>query len=60
MKIVHINEIKLQGNDPWTEKFNLCSEYFQKWNDESLSEEERHIYGEMWLQERQSLEMGIY
>jgi len=58
--IKHINEIKLEGNDRFTEQFNLCSEHYQKAQDESLSDEERKKYFELWLHERYRLESGNY
>jgi hypothetical protein len=58
--IKHINEIKLNGDDKFTEQFNLCSDYYQKSQDELLSNEERKNYFEGWLQERYRLESGNY
>ena len=56
----HINEIKLDGDSKFIEQFNLCSEYYQKANDESLPEEEREKYYKLWFEERQRLELGIH
>lgn len=39
---VHINQIRFDGNDRWTNQFNKCSDYFQKSNDMNLSESERN------------------
>lgn len=58
--IKHINQIKLEGKDKFTEQFNLCSEYYQKSEDQSLSVEEREKYSNLWFEERQRLELGIY
>jgi len=58
--IKHVNEIHLDGEDKWTKQFNLCSDYWQKAHDESLSDEERKNYSALWLEERQRLELGIY
>lgn len=57
---IHVNELHLEGDDNWTQQFNLCSEYYQKWNDESLSKEEQDKYGKLWFEERQRLELGIW
>jgi hypothetical protein len=56
---IHINEIKLEGKDKWTEQFNVCSDYYKKSNDESLTPEERKKYFDLWFEERQRLELGI-
>ena len=56
----HVNEIKLEGVDRWTKQFNLCSEYYQKAIDKTLSEAERKKYLDKWLEERQRLELGNY
>jgi len=58
--VIHINEIKLEGNDKFTEQFNVCSDYYIKSNDESLTPEERKKYFDLWFEERQRLELGIY
>ena len=58
--ILHINEIKLEGEDRFTKQFNKCSDYFQKAFDKSLSEEEREENFNMWFDEKQRLELGIY
>jgi hypothetical protein len=58
--IKHINEIKLEGDDTFTKQFNHCSDLYQKFNDETLSEEEREEYYQKWYMARQCLELGIY
>jgi len=58
--MIHINEIKFEGEDRWTKQFNLCSEYFCKSLDTNLSEEEREDALNLWIEERQRLELGIY
>ena len=58
--ILHINEIKLEGNDRFTEQFNKCSDLWQASQNESLSEDERKENLDLWLQERQKLELGLY
>ena len=58
--ILHINEIKLEGEDRFTEQFNKCSDYWQKAHDKSLSKEEREENFDMWFSEKQRLELGIY
>jgi hypothetical protein len=57
---VHVNEIKLEGDDRFSKQFNLCSEYYIKAEDPKLSEEERKKYRQLWFEERQRLELGIY
>ena len=60
MEIIHVNEIHLDGEDRWSKQFNLCSDYWQKSNDQSLPQEERAKYSKLWLEERKRLELGIY
>ena len=55
---IHINDIKLKGDDKFTNQFNKCSDYWQKAHDETLSEEERKKNLDLWYAERQALEMG--
>lgn len=57
---IHINEIKLKGEGKFIKQFNLCSDYYQKSNDTSLSKEERKKYLDLWFNERQRLELGMY
>lgn len=59
-KVIHIHEIKLEGGGRFEAQFNLCSDYWQKAHDESLSEEERKEQLDLWFEERQRLELGIY
>ena len=56
--MIHLNEIKFEGETPWIKQFNLCSDYWQKYTGQSLSEQERQEAGEMWTQERWVLEQG--
>lgn len=58
--ILHVNEIKLTRNDKWGQLFNLCSEYYQKSNDDTLTEDDREEYFEKWKQARINLELGRY
>lgn len=58
--MTHVNEIKFEGTDRWTTQFNLCSDYWKKSNDETLSEAERKEAFDKWFEERQRLELGIY
>ena len=58
--VLHINDIKLEGENKFTEQFNKCSDYWQKSHDESLPEDERKKNFDLWLEERQRLELGIY
>ena len=58
-KTVFINEIKLSGDSDFVQKFNSCSDAWQRSNDESLSEEERKEAYEEWFHKKQCLEMGI-
>jgi hypothetical protein len=44
-----MNEIKLKNK---REQFNICLQYYQKSNDESLTSEEREKYIELWAKER--------
>lgn len=55
----HTNEIILPETDEFSKRFNECSEYFIKSQDETLSIEEREFYYNKWYSARQSLELGI-
>jgi hypothetical protein len=50
----------LEGDDNFTKQFNHCSDLYQKFNDETLSEEEREEYYQKWYMTKQCLELGIY
>lgn len=58
--IKHVNEIKLTRNDAWGKLFNLCSEYYLKSIDETITEDERDEYFEKWKQARLNLELGRF
>ena len=58
-KIIHINDIKLPGEDEFSQRFNAISDHWQKAHDESLSEEERNEHLDIWFRQRQCLELGI-
>lgn len=60
MASVYIHEIKLEGEGKFVEQFNKCSDYWQKGHDELLSEEERELNLQLWFEEKQRLELGIY
>ena len=60
MTMIHVNEVHFEGEDRWTKQFNLCSDYFIKSQDKSLSDEERKEWLDKWFEERQRLELGIY
>lgn len=55
-----LHDLKFEGEDDWTKKFNECSDYFQKFQDESLTEEQRDYYWDLFWDNRQLLELGIY
>ncbi len=57
---VFIHEIKLQGNDSFTTQFNKCSDYWILAHDEKLSQDQRDEYLDLWFEERQRLELGMY
>lgn len=57
---MYIHEIKLTGGDKFATKFNKCSELFAKSQDETLSDDERKKYFDLFVEERISLELGMY
>jgi hypothetical protein len=58
--MIHINEIRLEGNDRFTNQFNLCSDLFQQWQKtEEDSEKEKEAF-QRWQDERLKLELGMY
>ena len=57
---MHINNLKFKGTDRWTKQFNKCSDYWIKANDPSLTESEQKLNLDLWFEERQRLELGIY
>ena len=56
----YIHNLKLKGEDAFSQQFNSCSEYFKKAFDEALTKEERDANWEIFIQKRIALEMGIY
>lgn len=58
--IKHINEIKFKGETPWIKAMNIASDYWTKFNDESLTEKERHDAYECWSQIRFEIETGCH
>jgi hypothetical protein len=57
--MTYVHEIKLEEETPFAKAFNVCSELWQRSQDENLSEQERKEAGEEWLTRRQQLEMGM-
>ena len=55
---MHVNEIKLIGEDDFAVKFNRCSDLFALAFDETLPEEERAEYFDRYMNEKIALEMG--
>ncbi len=58
--VLHVNEIKFEGTDKFCVQFNKCSDYWIKSQDKSLSKEERKKNFDLWFEERQRLELGIF
>ena len=55
----HVNELKFDGDDEWTQKFNHCSDLYAKANDKKLTEKEKEDAWEEFVQARIRLEMGM-
>lgn len=58
--MIHVNEIKFDGDTPWIKAMNLANDYWTKYCDGSLSEKERHDNYESWSQIRYEIETGKY
>lgn len=59
MKQIHIHQITLPSNDEFSKRFNYVSELFAKYQDESLSEEEKDKAFEAYFHAKFALEMGM-
>lgn len=57
--MIHLHDIKLEGEGEFVERFNDCSDYWQKAHDQSISEEERKEALDIWFVKRQCMELGI-
>ena len=57
--MIHINEIKLEGESKFISQFNICSDLYLKSNDTNLTKEEREDAFNEWIMRRQYLELGI-
>lgn len=56
---MYVHEIKLEGNDKFSEQFNACSDIFQEYM-ESVDEQKKSQLWEQFLVERWRLESGSY
>lgn len=56
---IFIHEIKLDGNDEFSKRFNECSDSWAKSQDPQLTEQDRQAAKEQFMQHRICLEMGI-
>lgn len=60
MEIIHVNEIKFEGEDAWTKQFNRCSDLFKKAFSDYSTEIEKKEAWEDYCQQRYMLESGAY
>lgn len=58
--MIHVNEIKFEGDSPWVKQFNYCSDLWAKATDKNSSEEERDKYFRKWETARFELETGVH
>ena len=58
-KVLWINDIKLEGEDDFTKKFNGLSDIWSKTQDESLPKEERDKELEYYIHCKQCMELGM-
>ena len=59
--IVPVHQLKFNGEDKWTKQFNHCSELWQKaFDEENFNEEQRQIYWDEFIYQRQLLELGFF
>lgn len=56
---VFTGDIKLEGDSDFIKKFNSISDWWQRANDDSLSEEEQKEAFGRWFSEKQLMEMGL-
>ena len=56
---MYIHEIKINGNDEFSKRFNECSELFSQAMDEEKTQEQRDVAWETFLMERYRLEQGF-
>lgn len=56
---IHVNELKLKGEDEFSNKFNHCSDLYAKATDETLDEETRDQAMKDFISARIRLEQGI-
>lgn len=57
--MIFVHDIKLPETSDFAKKFNECSELYQKSKDESLTQEERDRYLDMFWSYKYCLEQGI-
>lgn len=57
---MYIHEIKLDSKDAFADKFNDCSEIYQKTQNPLLSKEEKDKLMDEFIAKRQCLELGIW
>lgn len=55
-----IHSISFPGKSKWVRQFNRCSELWEKSMDKKLSKKQRKEAADLWMEERQRLELGIY
>ena len=54
--MIHVNELKFEGDSPWVKAMNRANDYWTKYCDETLPEKERHDNYEYWSQIRFEIE----
>lgn len=58
--MIHVNEIKFEGDTPWVKAMNKANDYFTKSVDNSLTEKERQENHDLWFDLKFEIEMGVY
>lgn len=58
--MIHINELRFEGESPWVIAMNLANDYWNKYQNTNLSEKERNDNYESWMQIRYEIETGKY
>ncbi len=58
--MIHVNELKFEGETPWVEAMNRANYYYERYCDDTMTEAERENAYESWCQIRYEIESGVH
>lgn len=58
--MIHVNEIRFEGDSPWVKAMNKANDYYTKSIDNRLTDSERQLNHDLWFDIKFNIEIGMY